>query len=65
MNERNTTANIGLAIWRLTEFSSATAQKQAAGILISFSAKNPPHRQAETRWRKPLTNITQKKDIKQ
>jgi hypothetical protein len=39
-----------LAIWRLTEFLSAFVQKQTAVILINFSAKNPPHRQAEKRW---------------
>jgi hypothetical protein len=47
MTNRKPTANIGLAIWRLTEFLSAFVRKQTLGILIRFSAKNPPHRQAE------------------
>ena len=42
------TANIGLAIWRLKCFYETFVQGSTAVILLNFSAKNPPHRQAET-----------------
>jgi len=43
------TANIGLAIWRLTCFYETFVQNSTAVILLNFCAKNPPHRQAEKR----------------
>lgn len=43
------TANIGLAIWRLKCFYETFVQGSTAVILLNFCAKNPPHRQAETR----------------
>jgi hypothetical protein len=43
------TANIGLAIWRLKCFYETFVQGSTAVILMNFSAKNPPHRQAENR----------------
>jgi hypothetical protein len=43
--------NIGLAIWRLKCFYETFVQGSTAVILLNFSAKNPPHRQAEKRWR--------------
>jgi hypothetical protein len=39
-----------LAIWRLTEFLSAIVLCRTLGIFIIFSAKIPPHRQAEKRY---------------
>jgi hypothetical protein len=50
MNKARTT-NIGLAIWRLKCFYEAFVQGSTAGILLNFCAKNPPHRQAENRYR--------------
>ena len=47
---RTTTANIGLAIWRLKYFYETFVQGSTAGILLNFCAKNPPHRQAEKRY---------------
>jgi hypothetical protein len=41
--------NIGLAIWRLKCFYETFVQGSTAVILLNFSAKNPPHRQAEKR----------------
>ena len=46
---RNTTANIGLAIWRLKCFNDTFVQGSTAAILLNFCAKNPLHRQAEKR----------------
>ncbi len=43
------TANIGLAIWRLKCFYETFVQGSTLGILLIFSAKNPPHRQVENR----------------
>jgi len=44
------TANIGLAIWRLKCFYEKFVQGSTAVILFNFCAKNPPHRQAESRY---------------
>jgi hypothetical protein len=52
--------NIGLAIWRLKCFYETFVQGSTAVILLNFSAKNPPHRQAEKRWQKILTNVVGK-----
>ena len=41
-----TTANIGLAIWRLKCFYETFVQGSTAVILLNFCAKIPPHRQA-------------------
>ncbi|MFT4205088.1 MAG: hypothetical protein QM610_14380 [Chitinophagaceae bacterium] len=41
--------NIGLAIWRLKYFYETFVQGSTAGILLNFSTKNPPHRQAANR----------------
>ena len=41
--------NIGLAIWRMKCFYETFVQGSTAVILLNFSAKNPPHRQAENR----------------
>jgi hypothetical protein len=49
-NERITTANIGLAIWRLKCFYETFVQGSTAVILLNISAKNPPHRQAAKRY---------------
>lgn len=43
---KNTGANIGLAIWRLKCYYETFVQSSTAVILLSFCAKNPPHRQA-------------------
>jgi len=48
-----TTANIGLAIWRLKCFYETFVQGSTAVILLNFCAKNPPHRQAENRYLQP------------
>ena len=49
MNAR--THNIGLAIWRLKCFYETLVQGSTVVILLNFCAKNPPHRQAENRYR--------------
>ncbi|WP_103727215.1 hypothetical protein, partial [Flavobacterium croceum] len=46
---KTTTANIGLAIWRLKCFYEKFVQGSTAVILLNFCAKNPPHRQAVNR----------------
>ena len=51
--QRTTTANIGLAIWRLKCFYEIFVQGSTAVILLNFCAKNPPHRQAEKRYLQP------------
>jgi hypothetical protein len=43
--------NIGLAIWRLKCFYETFVPGSTFGVLLNFCAKNPPHRQAEKRWR--------------
>jgi hypothetical protein len=48
------THNIGLAIWRLKCFYETFVQGSTAVILLNYCAENPPHRQAEKRWRKGL-----------
>ena len=48
--QRKAAYNIGLAIWRLKRFYETFVQGSAVVILLSFCAKNPPHRQAENRW---------------
>ena len=48
---RRAAGNIGLAIWRLKCFYETIVQGSTAVILLNFCAKNPPHRQAEKRWR--------------
>jgi hypothetical protein len=50
LTERKTTANIGLAIWRLKCFYETFVQGSTAVILLNFCAKNAPHRQAEKRY---------------
>jgi len=47
-------ANIGLAIWRLRCFYETFVQGSTLGILMNFGAKNPPHRQAENRYKQPM-----------
>jgi hypothetical protein len=47
------TANIGLAIWRLKCFYETFVQGSTAVILLNICAKNPPHRQAENRYKQP------------
>ena len=48
--EKRAAYNIGLAIWRLKYFYETFVQGSTAVILLNFSAKNPPHRQAEKRY---------------
>jgi hypothetical protein len=43
--------NIGLAIWRLPCFNETFVQGSTVVILLNFCAKNPPHRQAENRYK--------------
>ena len=50
-SERKAATNIGLAIWRLKCFYQTFVQSSTTVILLNFSAKNPPHRQAENRYR--------------
>jgi hypothetical protein len=45
------TGNIGLAIWRLKCFYETFVQDSTVVILLNFCAKNPPHRQAENRYK--------------
>ncbi len=49
--DKTPAANIGLAIWRLKCFYQTFVQGSTAVILFNFCAKNPPHRQAENRYR--------------
>jgi len=49
--DKKTTANIGLAIWRLKCFYETFVQGSTTVILLNFCAKNPPHRQAVKRYR--------------
>jgi hypothetical protein len=49
MNKRKTSANIGLAIWRLKYVYEEFMQGSTAVILLNFCAKNPPHRKAANR----------------
>jgi hypothetical protein len=51
------TANIGLAIWRLKCFYETFVQGSTAVILLNICAKNPPHRQAENRYKKPFDTV--------
>lgn len=44
-------ANIGLAIWRVKYFYETFEQVSTAVILLNFCGENPPHRQAEKRYR--------------
>jgi hypothetical protein len=44
-----TTANIGLAIWRLKCFNEKFVEGSTLGILLNFCTKNKLHRQAEKR----------------
>lgn len=48
--EKRAAYNIGLAIWRLKYFYETFVQGSTAVILLNFSAKFPPHRQAENRY---------------
>jgi hypothetical protein len=50
LTNRKTTANIGLAIWRLKCFYETFVQGSTEVILLNFCAKIPPHRQAVKRW---------------
>ena len=52
INKNNTSPNIGLAKWRLRCFYETFVQGSTLGILLNFSAKNPPHRQSEKYWQK-------------
>jgi len=49
-NKEGRTHNIGLAIWLLTCFYKTFVLNSTLGILMNFSVKNPPHRQAERRY---------------
>lgn len=49
--ERSTTGNSGLAIWRVSCSYETFLQGLSSVILLNFSAKIPPHRQAAKRWR--------------
>ena len=46
---RKTTANIGLPQWRVTCFYDTFVVNRSEKLLLNFSAKNPPLRQAENR----------------
>jgi len=48
--KRKTTANIGLPQWGVTCFYETFVLNRSAVLLLNFSAKNPPLRQAEKRW---------------
>ena len=47
--QKITTANSGLAKWRVTCFYDTFVVKQTVVLLMNFSAKNPPLRQAAKR----------------
>jgi transposase InsO family protein len=44
------THNIGLPQWRVTCFYDTFVVNRSAVLLLNFSAKNPPLRQAENRY---------------
>jgi len=46
---KKTSANIGLAIWRLKCFYETFVQASTFVLQLNFCAKNPPHRQAVSR----------------
>ena len=54
--QRKAAYNIGLAIWRLKYFYETFVQVSSSVILLNFCAKNPPHRQAEKRYRQVLAD---------
>jgi hypothetical protein len=59
LQNKKTATNIGLAIWRLKCFYETFVLGSTAVILLNFSAKNPPHRQAENRYQQAyLTDTT-------
>ena len=45
--EESPADNSGLATWRVKYFYETFVQGSTLGILLGFSAKNPPHRQAK------------------
>jgi hypothetical protein len=49
--EGRAAANIGLPQWGVTCFYDSLVLNRSAVLLLNFSAKNPPLRQAEKRWR--------------
>ena len=51
MTETKAAYNIGLAIWRPKYFYETLVQGPTVVILLNFCAKNPPHRQAEKRYK--------------
>ena len=57
--KRTTGYNIGLAIWRLKCFYETFVQGSSAVILLNFCAKNPPHRQAENRYKQAYRTTVQ------
>jgi len=45
-DEKTPATNTGLAIWRLKCFYVKYVQGSKFVVLLNFTAKNPPHRQA-------------------
>lgn len=45
-NSSNVLPDFGLAIWQLKRFYEAFLQVKTAGILLNYTAINPPNRQA-------------------
>jgi len=50
MEIRMPATNIGLPQWGLTSFYETFVLNRSVVLLMNFSAKNPPLRQAEKRW---------------
>jgi hypothetical protein len=48
--QRSPATNSGLAKWRVTCFYDTFVVKQTVVLLMNFSAKNPPLRQAAKRY---------------
>jgi hypothetical protein len=58
--EKQRTANIGFAKWRVKCFYDSLVQGSTFGILMNICAKNPPLRKAENRWAQAVDS--QKRD---
>ena len=64
MRQEGRTHNIGLAIWRLKCYYDTFVQGSTAVILLNFCANNPPHRQAENRYRQAYSDSAKIKQMR-
>ena len=59
------TANIGFAKWRVQCFYDSLVLGSSSVFQLKFCSENPPLRKAEKRCMKPLTKIAHKKERNQ